>query len=47
MDRVHKMLEEHMDCKRNEYGKIMALLTLSLWHKLFVEGQGYRPGVGK
>ncbi|MBE9572974.1 MAG: hypothetical protein IMF11_20305, partial [Proteobacteria bacterium] len=41
MDKVHQMLAEHMSGKRNEYGKITALLTLSLWHKLFVEGEGY------
>ena len=41
MDRVHQMLDEHMSGKRNEHGKITALLTLSLWHKLFVEGEGY------
>ena len=37
MDRVHQMLDDHMNRKSNEYGKITALLTLSLWHKLFVE----------
>ena len=40
MDRVHQMLNNHMSGKSNEYGKITALLTLSLWHKLFIEGEG-------
>jgi asparagine synthetase B (glutamine-hydrolysing) len=40
MDRVHKLLDDHMSGKVNEYGKITALLTLALWHKLFVEGRG-------
>ncbi len=39
MDRVQKMLDDHMSGKSNEYGKITALLTLSLWHKLFVENE--------
>lgn len=42
MDKVHQMLDEHMSRKSNEYGKITALLTLSLWHKLFIEGEGFR-----
>ena len=41
MDKLHQLLDEHMSGKRNEHGKITALLTLSLWHKLFVEGEGY------
>jgi len=41
MDKVHQLLDDHMSGKRNEYGKITALLTLCLWHKLFVEGEGY------
>ena len=40
MDRVHKMLDDHMSEKSHEHGKITALLTLSLWHKLFVEDKG-------
>lgn len=36
IDRVHHMLDSHMSKTGNEYRKIMALLTLSLWHKLFI-----------
>ncbi len=39
MDRVHQMLEDHMSGKADEYSKITMLLTLSLWHKLFIEGK--------
>ncbi|OEU63061.1 MAG: hypothetical protein BBJ57_12605 [Desulfobacterales bacterium PC51MH44] len=39
MDRVHQLLDEHMSGKKDEYGKVTALLTLSLWHKLFVENE--------
>ena len=39
MDRIHQMLDNHMSGRVNEYGKITALLTLSLWHKLFIEGK--------
>ncbi len=39
MDRIHEMLDDHITGKSNEYGKITALLTLSLWHKLFIEGK--------
>ena len=42
MDRVHQMLDDHMSGRADEYGKITALLTLSLWHKLFVEGKGFK-----
>jgi asparagine synthase (glutamine-hydrolysing) len=42
MDRIHQMLDDHMSGKSNEYGKITALLTLSLWHKLFIEGKGFK-----
>lgn len=42
MDRIHQMLDAHMGGKVNEYGKITALLTLSLWHKLFIEGKGFK-----
>lgn len=41
MDIVHRMLDEHMNGTKNEYGKITALLTLSLWHELFLEGKQY------
>ncbi|HEY4706123.1 MAG TPA: asparagine synthase-related protein [Thermodesulfobacteriota bacterium] len=41
MDRVGRLLDAHMSGERNEYGKITALLTLSLWHGLFIEGKGY------
>lgn len=40
MNRVHQMLDDHMSGKNNEYRKITALLTLSVWHKLFVDGKG-------
>ncbi len=39
MDRVHQMLDDHMNGKSNEYGKITALLTLALWSKMFVENE--------
>lgn len=42
MDRVHQMLDGHMSGKSNEYGKITALLTISLWYKLFIEGEGFK-----
>lgn len=40
IDRVHQMLDNHMSKTSNEYRKITALLTLSVWHKLFIEGRG-------
>lgn len=39
MDKVNELFENHMSGRKNEYGKITALLTLSLWHELFVEGK--------
>jgi asparagine synthase (glutamine-hydrolysing) len=45
MDRVHQMLDGHLSGKSNEYAKITALLTLSLWHKLFVENE--KPAFGE
>jgi asparagine synthase (glutamine-hydrolysing) len=41
LNHVHQMLDNHLAGKRNEYGKITALLTLSLWHNLFIEPRGY------
>jgi asparagine synthase (glutamine-hydrolysing) len=38
MDRVRQLLDDHMMGTCNAYGKITALLTLCLWHELFVEG---------
>ena len=37
MDRVHKMLDDHMNGKIDEKSKITALLTFALWGKLFVD----------
>ena len=42
MDRVHQMLDNHMNGKADEHSKITALLTLSLWHKLFIEREGFK-----
>lgn len=41
MDKVHRLLDDHMNGAADEYGKLTALLTLALWHKLFVEGKGF------
>ncbi len=40
MDRIHQMLDDHIHGKCNEYNQITALLTLSLWHRLFIDGNG-------
>lgn len=42
MDQIHLMLDDHMGGKNGSQGKITALLTLSLWHKLFVDGEGFK-----
>jgi asparagine synthetase B (glutamine-hydrolysing) len=45
MDKVHKLLDDVIGGNNNDYGKITALLTLSLWHSLFVEGNGFKSRV--
>lgn len=42
MEKVHEMLDNHMEGKKDEQMKILALLTLALWHKLFIEGEGFK-----
>lgn len=49
MERVRSILDGHLRGEVNEYGKLTTLLTLALWHRLFVEGsacraQGLRAG---
>ena len=39
MDEIRRMLADHLSGRSNEYGKITALLTLSLWHKQFIENR--------
>ena len=42
MGEVHRMLDDHMAGKVDQGPKIAVLLTLSLWHRLLLEGQGFR-----
>ncbi len=42
MNKIYSMLDSHFCKAKNEYRKITALLTLSVWHKLFVEGRGLK-----
>ena len=39
IDRVNRLLDDHMNGKAHEPGKITALLTLALWGKMFVENE--------
>lgn len=42
MQHVHRMLDDHLAGKADEGRKIAVLLTLCLWHRLLLEGEGFR-----